>query len=209
MSIAQSRRRPARSAAETLEAELDRIGTLGLDQLRALWLKMTGRGAPKVLSGALLARMIAHRLQEEQLGKLGREMRQRLDGLARGGVEPVRHLKVGTVMVREHQGETHEVIVVPGGFSWRDKTYPSLSAIAKGITGTSWNGPRFFGLRGKTEAEPPARAGSIAKDIPRLSTRSAVRSMGSLAPPYASDDRVAALAHGNAATSDAESELKL
>jgi hypothetical protein len=44
-------------------------------------------------------------------------------------------------MVREHQGATHEVIVVPGGFSWRDKTHPSLSAIAKGITGTSWNGP--------------------------------------------------------------------
>jgi Protein of unknown function (DUF2924) len=74
-------------------------------------------------------------------------MRQRLDGLAKGGAEPVRHLKVGTVMVREHQGEMHEVMVVPGGFSWKEKTYPSLSAIAKGITGTSWNGPRFFGLR--------------------------------------------------------------
>jgi Protein of unknown function (DUF2924) len=209
MSNAQLRRQAEAPAAETLETELDRIAALGLDDVRSLWLKMTGRSAPKALSCDLFARVIAHRVQEQRLGKLSREMRQRLDGLARGGVEPVRHLKVGTVMVREHQGETHEVIVVPGGFSWRDKTYPSLSAIAKGITGTSWNGPRFFGLRGKTEAEPPARAGSIAKDIPRLSTRSAVRSMGSLAPPYASDDRVAALAHGNAATSDAESELKL
>jgi len=53
---------------------------------------------------------------------------------------------------------------VPGGFSWRDKTYPSLSAIDLAITGTSWNGPRFFGLRGgksDTEAQvadpPPSR----------------------------------------------------
>jgi hypothetical protein len=129
-------------------------------------------------------------------------------GVARGGGEPLRHLKVGTVMVREHQGVTHEVIVVPGGFSWKHKTYPSLSAIAKGITGTSWNGPRFFGLRGKTEAEPAVRAVSIAKDMPRLSTRSAVRSMGSLAPAYASDSGVEVVAQGNAAISDAAPELQ-
>jgi hypothetical protein len=208
MNIAQSGRQAVTPAAETLEAELDSITTLGLNELRSLWLKMAGQGAPKVLSRALLARMIAHRLQEQQLGKLSREMRQRLDGLARGGGEPVRHLKVGTVMVREHQGVTHEVIVVPGGFSWRDKTYPSLSAIAKGITGTSWNGPRFFGLRGKTEAEPPARAVSIVKDTPRLSTRSAVRSMGSSAPAYGSGSGVAVVAQGDAATSDAAPKLQ-
>jgi hypothetical protein len=51
-------------------------------------------------------------------------------------------------MVREHQGTLHEVMVVPGGFSWQEKTYPSLSTIAQAITGISWNGPRFFGLRG-------------------------------------------------------------
>jgi hypothetical protein len=208
MSIAQSRRRPATSAAETLEAELDRIATLGLDELRALWLKMTRQGAPKALSRALLARMIAHRVQEQRLGKLSREMRQRLDALARGGDEPVRHLKVGTVMVREHQGMTHEVIVVPGGFSWKDKTYPSLSAIAKGITGTSWNGPRFFGLRGKTAAEPPVEPLSTVKDTPRRSTRSAVRSMGSLAPAYPSDPDLAAAAQGKTTKRDAAPEAR-
>jgi hypothetical protein len=51
--------------------------------------------------------------------------------------EPVRHLKVGTVLVREHQGTLHQVIVVPGGFSRGEKTYPSLSTIARAITGTS------------------------------------------------------------------------
>jgi hypothetical protein len=206
MSIAQSRRRPATSAAETLEAELDRPAALGLDELRALWLKMAGQGAPKALSRALLSRMIAHRIQEQRLGKLSREMRQRLDGLARGGGEPARHLKVGTVMVREHGGTTHEVIVVPGGFSWEEKTYPSLSAIALAITGTSWNGPRFFGLRGKTGAEPPVEPVPEMKDTPRRSTRSAVRSMASLAPVYASDPGVTLVAQGGAATRDVAPE---
>jgi hypothetical protein len=208
MSVAQSRRRAATPAAETLESELDRIATLGLDELRALWLKMMGQGAPRALSGALLARMIGYRIQEQRLGKLNREMRQRLDGLARGGGEPVRHLKVGTVMVREHQGVTHEVIVVPGGFLWKDKTYPSLSAIAKGITGTSWNGPRFFGLRGKSGAEPPVEPDSIVRDTPRRSTRSAVRSIGSSEQAYPSGPGLASVAQGKAADRDAAPEAR-
>ena len=169
---------------------------------------MTGQGAPRALSRALFARMIAHRVQEERLGKLSREMRQLLDGLARGGGEPVRHLKVGTVMVREHQGVTYEVIVVPGGFSWKDQTYPSLSAIAKGITGTSWNGPRFFGLRGKTGAEPPVDPVSTIKDAPRRSTRRAVRSMGSTMPADPSDLNLAAVSQGRAVRCDAATEVR-
>jgi hypothetical protein len=178
MNKALSRREAETLAAETLQIELARIAALSFDDLRALWLKMTGQGAPRALSRDLLARMIAHRIQEQRLGKLGREMRQRLDGLARGRAEPVQHLKVGTVMVREHLGQTHEVMVVPGGFSWKEKTYPSLSAIAKGITGTSWNGPRFFGLRGKSSIEIPVDPTPIGKDRPRPSTRSSVRSSG-------------------------------
>jgi hypothetical protein len=173
-------RRPVETpAAETLEAELASVEALGLDELRALWLKSTRRSPPRAFSRDLLARMLAYRVQERRLGKLGREMRQRLDGLARGSDEPVRHLKVGTVMVREHQGTLHEVMVVSGGFSWRDKTYPSLSAIAMAITGTSWNGPRFFGLRGgKGGAELSPDQPSITKTPPRSSTRSSVRSLG-------------------------------
>jgi len=179
MNKARSRRQAETPAAETLEAELDRIAALGLDDLRALWLKMTGQVAPRVLSRNLLARMLAYRAQEQRLGKLGRKMRQRLDGLARGSGEPVRHLKVGTVLVRERQGTLHEVMVVSGGFSWRDKTYPSLSAIAMAITGTSWNGPRFFGLRaGKGDAELSPDQPPIKKTPPRSSTRSSVRSLG-------------------------------
>jgi hypothetical protein len=131
MDEAQLQRPAAAPAAETLEAEFERIAALGLDDLRSLWLRLTQKSAPRAFSRDLLGRMIAYRIQEQQLGKLGREVRQRLDGLAKGCGEPVRHLKVGTVMVREHKGTLYEVMVVPGGFSWRDKTYPSLSAIAR------------------------------------------------------------------------------
>jgi Protein of unknown function (DUF2924) len=59
----------------------------------------------------------------------------------------------GTILVREWQGTSHHVTVVDGGFLWNGKTYRSLSGIARAITGISWNGPRFFGMRegsGKT-----------------------------------------------------------
>jgi hypothetical protein len=58
-------------------------------------------------------------------------------------------VKVGCVIVREHKGVLHEVMVTPQGFCWEGRTFDSLSTIAKRITGINWNGPRFFGLRSK------------------------------------------------------------
>jgi len=51
------------------------------------------------------------------------------------------------VLLREYHGERHTVTVVAKGYVWREATYASLSSIARAITGTAWNGPRFFGLR--------------------------------------------------------------
>jgi hypothetical protein len=66
------------------------------------------------------------------------------------------------ISTNSHQGTLHEVMVVPGGFCWQDKTYQSLSTIAQAITGTSWNGPRFFGLRGGSSTEAAVeRASSL------------------------------------------------
>ena len=90
-------------SADDLEAELSNIRALSLDELRAYWRKMTERNAPKIVSRDLLARMIAHRIQEQALGGLSRETRKLLDRLAKGDGEPVRHLKIGTALVREHQ----------------------------------------------------------------------------------------------------------
>jgi hypothetical protein len=81
-------------------------------------------------------------------------------------------------MVREHQGTLHEVMVVPGGFCWQDKTYPSLSTIAQAITGTSWNGPRFFGLRGGSGPEVAVEPVTVMKDRSGALSRSSIRSSG-------------------------------
>ena len=126
----------------------------------------------------------SHKLQEQWLGKLNAGTRKLLDRLARGGSEPVRHLKVGTVMVREHRGTLHEVMVVPGGFHWQGKIHASLSTIARRITGTAWNGPRFFGLRGKAEPGVPDKSAiePVGQDA-RLFVRGALRAPGHAAEP--------------------------
>jgi hypothetical protein len=132
-----------------VEAEIDRIRLLGIDALRKRWRLMFGASPPKALTKDIMRTMILYRIQEEAFGGLDRETIKLLDRLARGEKpsELNRRLKVGTVLVREYQGERHTVTVVPEGFLWRDATYSSLSTIAKTITGTAWNGPRFFGLR--------------------------------------------------------------
>ena len=58
-----------------------------------------------------------------------------------------RSLKPGTILAREHGGALHRVMVLDEGFAWNGSTYGSLSEAAHAITGTKWNGPRFFGLR--------------------------------------------------------------
>ena len=109
---------------------------------------MFGAVPPKGLTKDILGRMIAYRIQEEAFGGLDRETVKLLDRLARGEKpsELNRRLKAGTVLVREYDGERHTVTVVPDGFVWQEKTYSSLSTIARAITGTKWNGPRFFGF---------------------------------------------------------------
>jgi hypothetical protein len=105
---------------------------------------------PVALTKDPIARMITYRIQEEAFGGLDRATTNLFDGLARGekaGTEFKRHLKTGTVLVREYRGERHTVTVVPDGFVWRGTSYGSLSTIARAITGTAWGGPRFFGLR--------------------------------------------------------------
>ena len=103
--------------------------------------------------------MIAYRLQERAFGGLDRESLRFLHGLARHGGPPRRRLKPGTVLVRDYQGQRHIVTVVSDGFDWQGATYPSLSAIARAITGTAWSVPRFFGLAGGngTPASPRSK----------------------------------------------------
>lgn len=133
---------------QVLEAEISRIRALGLNDLRVLWRSTFRTSPPLPFTKDLTARFICWHIQEQGLGGLDHKATKLLEGLARGDKPGAdRRLKVGTVLVREYQGERHTVTVVSDGYVWRDVTYASLSTIARAITGTAWSGPRFFGIR--------------------------------------------------------------
>ncbi len=166
-------RQPAHApAAHDLDAELAGIAAMNVDELRDMWRQRRGHEPPAALSKDLIARALAHWLQEERLGGLNPQLCKLLSSSSKIAGVPVRHIKTGSVIVREHQGKLHEVLVVPNGFCWQGQIFGSLSTIAQKITGTSWNGPRFFGLRGAEEprasaAVVPKRAAATAKSLSR------------------------------------------
>ena len=134
----------------------------------------------RICSGA----SVAHRIQEKVYGGLSRPIQRLLDRLiteyaAKPGGKIVlpRRIKPGSVLVRQWKGKSHRVVVLAEGFAYDGRTFGNLSEIAVLITGTRWNGPRFFGLRSKTaEADPPALSGGSGKatetnrDVPRRSS---------------------------------------
>jgi hypothetical protein len=139
-----------------VRAEVEMLRSLGKDELRARWSKMFGKAPPPALTKDLLGRMIAWRIQEKFYGGHDKATLKLLDRLARGEAtksttEP--RLRAGTVLMREHRGVRHTVTVIPDGFVWQDKNFASLSAVARAITGTSWNGRRFFGLRAERKTD--------------------------------------------------------
>jgi hypothetical protein len=141
---------PAAKAAGILVEQLDMLTEMSLEELRMGFRKLYRTPAPAGLSRNLIARLIAHRVQEQHFGKLEPDLVRQLHRLARSRDAP-RRLKTGTVLVREYEGVTHEVIIVSSGFLWNGQSHRSLSTIARTITGTSWNGPRFFGLRARRD----------------------------------------------------------
>ena len=109
---------------------------------------------PKAFGPDLLRRSIAHRIQEKAYGGLPPATRRLLDQLVKaasakpnGRLELPRRIKPGSELVRTWKGKTYRVMVMADGFAYDGKTFASLSEIASEITGTRWNGPRFFGLR--------------------------------------------------------------
>jgi hypothetical protein len=149
----------------TLDEEIAQLRGLALYGLRARWQSMTGRQAPPHLPRHLLFAMIAYRLQADALGDLDAATLRLLKrvGSSRSDTEVApltdafdqqrRELLPGTVVTREWNGHIHRVMITNDGFAWEGSTYDSLSKIAGAITGTKWNGPRFFGLRDKRPIE--------------------------------------------------------
>jgi hypothetical protein len=123
-----------------------------IEELRREWRRLH-HSAPPRFSRDLLIRAIGYRLQEIEHGGLGKSTRRKLQMLAkmfrttgRVSPDPVLRLKPGARLVREWHSHTHIVTVTEDGFDYAGMTYPSLTKIAKKITGAHWSGPRFFGL---------------------------------------------------------------
>ena len=149
----------------SLEDEIAHLRDLDLKGLRARWKGIFRRQPPLHLPRHLLLAVLAYRLQADQLGDIAPDTVRLLKQIATTGttIDAARltsefdrrrtELKPGTILMREWNGRPHRVTVVDEGFVWNGKTYDSLSKIAAAITGTKWNGPRFFGLRDKISAE--------------------------------------------------------
>ena len=122
---------------------LRRLQAADLRELRSEW-EQRYCAAPRLRSPDLLRRLLVWRIQVAEEGGLDRMTRRLLSGGAAG---PEALLSEGTVITREWKGVRHEVEIADGGFIYRGERWKSLSEVARTITGTRWNGPRFFGLR--------------------------------------------------------------
>jgi hypothetical protein len=152
----------------SLGDEIAHLRGLDLHGLRARWKSMFRRQPPSHLPRHLLFAVLACRLQADELGDLDPVTARLLKQIAIGGGtrEASRwadefggrraELKPGTILMREWNAQAYRVMVVEKGFAWNGKTYDSLSKVAFAITGTNWNGPRFFGLR--DQISPEARS---------------------------------------------------
>ena len=190
-----------------LEAVLVELDRLSVDDLRLRWRNHWGRLAPAHLSRGLLLRVMAYRLQAEAFGDLDRKTIRMLERLvddavklaangsasdgsdkraeskvssARAAYEPL-ILKSGALLIREWQGRLERVTVVDGGFAWSGATYASLSAVAFAITGTKWNGHRFFGVRRRECDDDPNREKS-SRSVCRKTDSRPLAAQGSSSP---------------------------
>lgn len=163
--------------AETLNAIVLSLADLDAVQLCLQWRNHLGGKAPTHLPRWLLLRVLAYRLQAAALGDLDKATARSIRALQRDAIDSAGSpfktrrprlrdgtgLNPGALLVREWRGKLEKVMVLDKGFAWNGQTYASLSQIAKAITGTSWNGHRFFGLRSakdqgsaRREAHPKA-----------------------------------------------------
>jgi hypothetical protein len=159
----EMRRTGRASTNASIRDEIAHLRGLDLKGLRARWQSVFQRSAPVHLPRHLLFAILAYRIQADRLGDLDYETRQFLDQTEATESGPAisarlvgfdqqrTELTAGTVLVREWDRIEHRVMVMANGFAWNGQTYDSLSKVAFAITGTKWNGPRFFGLRDRKD----------------------------------------------------------
>jgi len=139
---------------------IEELQYLSRQELIKRWKKLFKKNSPPNARKELLIKHIAWEMQAKEKGGYSAQTRKKLDKLAESfaknkEVDNIKSLKEsstleikpGTKLIREYEGEKHEVIALEKGFEYNNKTYKSLSAIANEITGTRWNGKVFFGLK--------------------------------------------------------------
>jgi hypothetical protein len=146
---------------EPILARLAALKAMSVNDLRAEWQVLFDTPAPNN-SRTFLEGRLAYRIQELTYGGPDRETRRMLDLLAdevegaltrKSQIADPRNPVTGTKLIRDWDGTEHTVTVLKDGFDWGGRRYKSLSAIARAITGTQWNGYRFFGLRERKRGE--------------------------------------------------------
>jgi hypothetical protein len=161
--MVQKRRTARASTKASIGDEIAHLRGLDLKGLRSRWQGVFQRPSPEHLPRHLLFAIIAYRVQADRFGDLDHETRQvldRTDSKETGSAVSARlvcfdqkrtELTPGTMLVREWDRRSQRVMVMADGFAWNGQSYDSLSKVAYAITGTKWNGPRFFGLRDKVD----------------------------------------------------------
>ena len=146
---------------QTLLARLAALQAMTVNELKTEWQVLFDAPAPNN-SRTFLAGRLAYRIQELTYGGPDQQTRRLLDLLAdevegtltrKAQIADPRNPVVGTKLIREWDGVAHTVTVLKDGFEWDGRRYKSLSAVARAITGTRWNGYRFFGLRERKRGE--------------------------------------------------------
>ena len=149
------------TARDPILARLAALKSMSVNDLKAEWQAMFDAPAPNN-SRTFLESRLAYRIQELTYGGPDKQTRRLLDLLAdevegtlarKAQIADPRNPVVGTKLIREWDGVAHTVTVLKDGFEWGGQRYKSLSAVARAITGTRWNGYRFFGLRERKRGE--------------------------------------------------------
>jgi len=136
----------------TVQARWVDLGDMERSALRVAWREAFNNAPPHFLSMTFMRKALIWHDQCRRFGGLSPDLKRALNSTAAG--KTVRgsaaDIRPGTQLVREWNGRRYQVDVSDDGYVMNGERFKSLSAIALHITGTSWSGPRFFGLKGRS-----------------------------------------------------------
>jgi len=146
-----------------MKETIEQLQQLSREELIKKWKKLFKTNSPQHARKDFLLKHIVWELQAKEQGGLSPQSKKQLDKLTDKMTKKQEvkesdiketckqistlEIKAGTKLIREYKDEKHEVIALEKGFEYRNKQYKSLSAIAREITGTQWNGKVFFGVK--------------------------------------------------------------